>query len=98
METCVCHAIGELHVFHLSVGTMQMCCAQRCHIISCVKQGKTQDQTFRLLQEVYGEDSLSRSTCRRWYLRAQMGDSSGKDLEHPGQQPSVWTLATVRDV
>ncbi len=66
------------------IAKMQMCCAQRFHIIACVKRGKSQGETFRLLQQVYGDEALSLSTCRRWYLRAQSGDHSGQDLEQPG--------------
>ncbi len=78
--------------------SMQLCCAQRMHIISCVKRGKSQSETFRLLQEVYGEDSLSVTTCRRCYLQAKEGDSSGKDLQRPGRKPTSRTLANVRAV
>ncbi len=77
------------------MGKMKLCCTQRMHIISCAAQGKSQTDTFCLLQEVYGQDSLSRLTCRRWYLRAKMGDKSGEDLEHPGQHPTVRTLSNV---
>ena len=77
---------------------MKICCAQRFHIISCASQGKTQNETFRLLQEVYGTESLSRSTCRRWYLRVKLGDKSGEDLSCPGRCSTARTLANVRAV
>ncbi len=77
---------------------MQVCCAQRIHIVYCVKNGKSQNETFRLLQEVYGQDALSVSTCRRWYLRAQQGDHSGKDLPQPGKRPTATNLNKVCQV
>ncbi len=80
------------------MAAMQLCCAQRFHIISCVKQGKSQNDTFCLLQEVYGTDSLSRTTCRRWYLRAKDGDNSGRDLLRPGRKATARTLSNVRAV
>ncbi len=77
---------------------MKICCAQRQHIIACASRGKSQGETFRLLQEVYGNDSLSRTTCRRWYLRALQGDKSGDDLQRPGREPTARNLANVRTV
>ncbi len=77
---------------------MQVCCAQRIHIICCAKRGKSQAETFRLLQEVYGDESLSVTTCRRWYLRAKEGDTSGRDLPRPGNSHPQRTLANVQAV
>ncbi len=77
---------------------MKLCCAQQHHIIACVSRGKSQGETFRLLQEVYGEDSLSLSTCRRWYLRAKEGDKSGVDKDCPGCKPTTQNVANVRAV
>ena len=74
---------------------MKLCCAQHYHIIACASRGKRQGETFRLLQEVYGEDSLSLSTCRHWYLRAKSGDKSGEDKERPGRKPTARNLANV---
>ncbi len=51
-----------------------------------------------MLQEVYGDDSLSLSTCRCWYLRAKEGDKTGCDKECPGHQPTARNLANVRVV
>ncbi len=80
------------------IGDMKLCCAQRHHIIACGSWGKSQGETFRLLQEVYGDDSLSRSTCRRWYIRAVQGDKSAVDKPRPGRQPTAHNLANVRAV
>ncbi len=77
---------------------MKLCCVQRYHIIACATRGKSQGETFHLLKEVYGEDSLSLSTCRRWYLRAKAGDKSSEDKECPGCKPTARNLANVRAV
>ncbi len=77
---------------------MQLCCAQRFHIISCKNQGKSQAETYMLLREVYGDDSLSVTTCRRWFLRAKEGDKSGKDAERPSCKPTAHTLSNVHAV
>ncbi len=75
---------------------MKLCCAQQHHIIVCASRGKSQGETFRLLKEVYGDDSLSQSTCMHWYLHALQGDKSGFDKERPGQEGMVRNLANVR--
>ncbi len=77
---------------------MKLCCVQRHHIIACATRGKSQGETYRLLQEVYGDDSLSRSTCRRWYVRACQGVTSCQDLERPGRESTARNLANVRAV
>ncbi len=71
------------------IGNMKLCCTQRHHIITCATWGKSQGETYRLLQEVYGDDSLSRSTCRRWYVRACQGNTSCQDLECPGRESTA---------
>ncbi len=77
---------------------MKISCAQHHHIIACVSQGKSQTDTFRLLQEVYGDESLSQSTCQHWYLRAKQGEKSALDKPRPGRQPTAQNLAKVRAV
>ncbi len=77
---------------------MKLCCTQRHHIITCAKRGKSQNKTFCLLQKVHGDDSLSRTTCRHWYLQARIRDHSGVDLQRPRKQPSSRTLANVHAV
>ncbi len=79
-------------------GKMKLCCAQQHHIISWATRGKSQGETYRLLQEVYGDDSLSKSTCRRWYMQALQGNTSSADLEQPGHEMTVCNLANVRAV
>ncbi len=80
------------------MGNMKLCCAQHHHIIACASRGKSQGETFRLLKEVYGDDSLSLSTSCRWYLRVKAGDKSGEDKDHPGRKPTAQNLTNVRAV
>ncbi len=51
-----------------------------------------------MLQEVYGNDSLSISTCQRWYLRASQGDTTAADRPCPGRKSTARSLANVRAV
>ncbi len=66
--------------------------------MACVKRGKSRGETFRLLQEVYGEDSLLLSTCHRWYLRAAQGETGAADRPCPGRQLTAHNLANVRAI
>ncbi len=80
---------------------MQMRSAQRTHIVVCAQRGKSQGETFRLLQEVYGPLSVSRTTCRHWFLRRSEGDMSVADRPRPGPAVSVRhpeTTAAVEDM
>ena len=83
VNSAICIAADGSFVCHDCIGniTMRLCCAQRHHIIACATHGRSQMDTFRLLQEVYGDDALSRSTCRCWYIRALKGDKTGEDLQ-----------------
>lgn len=55
----------------------------------CAHRGKSQWETFRLLQEVCGELSVSRSTCRHWFVRRFFGETSVEDRPHPGPTPTA---------
>ncbi len=50
------------------------------------------------MKEVYGDDSLSQSTCRRWYLQAKQGDKTGVDKDRPSREATARNLANVRAV
>ena len=46
---------------------------------------KTAAESHRLLVELYGEHSLSKTQCFEWFQRFQSGDFDVKDKDHPGQ-------------
>ena len=43
------------------------------------KLGKTFTETFQILQQVYGEDCVSRTQCHEWYQRFKSGRTSIED-------------------
>jgi len=43
------------------------------------KLGKTFTETFRMLQQAYGEDCVSRTQCHEWYQRFKSGRTSIED-------------------
>jgi len=49
---------------------------QRVCVKFCLKLGKTFTETFQMLQQAYGEDSLSRTQCYEWYQRFKSGRTS----------------------
>ena len=50
--------------------------------------GKTFTETFKMLQEAYGKDCLSRTQCHEWYQRFKSGRTSIKDDPKSGR-PSM---------
>lgn len=44
------------------------------------------EETFQTLQEIFGDESLSRSQCREWYKRFKEGWTSSEDKSCLGCQ------------
>ena len=61
---------------------------QRANIKFCFKLGKTATETFQMVQKVYGDKVLSRSSVFDWYKRLQHGRESLEDDEHTGRPRS----------
>ncbi len=59
---------------------------QRAVIKFLVAQGHTQVQVYRQLQTVYGEETMSRTQTRHWWLKFKEGDglTPTADVAHPG--------------
>ena len=66
---------------------------QRVCVKFCFKLGKTFTETFRMLQQAYGEDCLSRTQCHEWYQCFKAGRTSIDDDPKSGRQ---WTTITLR--
>ena len=52
------------------------------------RKGTTAAGTFRSVCRVYGENSISQSSCEKWFQRFSSGDYSLTDLPRSGR-PSV---------
>jgi len=61
---------------------------QRVCVKYCLKLGKTFTETFRMLQQAYGEDYLSRTQCYEWYQRFKLGRTSIEDDPKSGRPSS----------
>jgi len=71
---------------------------QRANIKFCFKLGKTFTETFQLMQQVYGDDCLSRGRVHEWYMRFKNGRENINDDPHVGQAKFVITPESIEKV
>ncbi|KAF0708055.1 protein GVQW3-like, partial [Aphis craccivora] len=71
---------------------------QRVCVKFCFKLGKSSSETFELLQQAFGNDVLSWTTCFEWFKRFKEGRTSVKDNERPGRPSTSKTNETVARV
>ena len=71
---------------------------QRIHVKFLVKLKKTPTECYKLLKEVYGEDSLSRARVFGWHKRFSEGRESTDDDQRPGCPVSVSTPQKVTQI
>ena len=60
---------------------------QRVCVKFCFKLGKSSSETFELLQQAFGDDVLSRTTCFEWFKRFKEGRTSVKDTDLVDHRP-----------
>ena len=58
---------------------------QRVCVKFCFNLDKTFKETFRMLQQAYGDDCLSRTQCYDWYRRFESGRTSIEDYPKSGR-------------
>ncbi|KAG5338749.1 MOS1T transposase, partial [Acromyrmex charruanus] len=73
----------------------KMSIEQRANIKFCFKLGKTFTETFQLMQQVYGDDCLSRGRVHEWYTRFKNGREDINDDPHVGQAKFVITPESI---
>lgn len=49
------------------------------------RRGKTAAEALRQIYDVYGEDAISRTSCKYWYRRFRSGDFSVDDAPRSGR-------------
>ena len=54
---------------------------QRVNIKFCYKLGKTASETFEMLKQAYGDDTLCRAAVFRWYAKFRNGREEIEDDE-----------------
>lgn len=71
---------------------------QRAVIKFHVKLGKSASETFRLMQQVYGDDCLSRANVFLWYKRFSEGRETLEDDSREGRPISARTPEMIEKV
>jgi len=69
----------------------EQCVCVKC----CFKFEISFSETFELLQQSFGDDVLSRTTCFEWFIWFKKGRTSVKDKERPGRLSTSKTNETV---
>ena len=70
--------------------TMKELEERRVCVKVCCKLGKNFTETFKLLNQAYGEDCMSRTQCYEWFKRFKEGTMSVGEYSRPGR-PSTST-------
>jgi hypothetical protein len=74
---------------------------QRANIKFCFKRGKTATETFQLIKQAYGDNSLSRTWVFEWYARFRYSRENLEDDEGSGRStavPAPDMIKTVREL
>ena len=71
---------------------------QRINLKFLVKLKKTPNKCYKLLQEAYGDNSLSRAHVFEWCKRFSEGRESTEDEQRPGRPVTVSTQETITKI
>lgn len=71
---------------------------QRVNIKFCFKLGKSASETFVMLQQVYGDDCLSRTQVFEWFKRFKDGREDTSDDTRTGRPLSAKTDANIEKI
>jgi len=68
---------------------------QRVCIKFCANLGKSATETLTMIQQAFGDQSLSRAQVFQWHAQFKKGHTSVDDDEHTGRPTSCTTPETV---
>jgi len=68
---------------------------RRVCITFCANLGKSATETLEMIQQGFGDQSLSRTQVFQWHARFKTGGTSVDDDEHTGRPASCTTPETV---
>ena len=71
---------------------------QRTNIKFCLKLGKTFNERFELMKQVYDDNCLFRVRVHEWSKRFKQGREDIEDDENPGQENFVITPSNIEIV
>jgi len=61
---------------------------QRVCVKFCFKLGKTATETWKMLQQAFGDECMSRTLCFEWYSRFKTGRTSIDEDPRSGRHPT----------
>ena len=61
----------------------------RHSLLFCFKLGETAAEAHRKLCQAFGEDVMSKRSCREWFARFKSGDMDVEDKLHTGSPTEV---------
>ena len=85
----------ESFMWPVAIFTMDQRNEQRVCIKLCAKLGKSATETLKMIQQSFGNQSLSLTQVFQWYTRLKTGRTSVDDGEHTGRTTSCPTPETV---
>jgi transposase len=74
---------------------------QRVNIKFCVNLGKKRIETYEMLQTVYGDEALSRTSVFEWFKRFKDGCEDLQDVPRSGRSSTsrnADTIANAREM
>ena len=77
---------------------MERIIKQRVNIKFCVKLKKTPAETLQMINEVYGEDALSRTQVLQWHKNFREGRDDVHDEQRAGRPSTSHTDPNVQKV
>ncbi|WP_316399518.1 leucine zipper domain-containing protein [Bradyrhizobium sp. 33ap4] len=71
---------------------------QRANVKFCVKLEKSATETFEMIRQAYGDESVSRTTCFEWHARFRSDRASLNDDARSGRPSTSSTAETVEKI
>jgi len=71
---------------------------QRVCIKFCASLGKSATETLTVIQQAFGDQSLSRARVFQWHVRFKTGRTSVDDDQHTGKPTSCTTAEAVERI
>jgi hypothetical protein len=71
---------------------------QRESVKFCQELGNSASETFQMIKQVYGEETLGHSAVFKWHKHFAQGRDSLEDVEHTGWPRTVRTELKIQEV
>ena len=88
----------ESCTWRVAIFTMDQRKEQQVYIKFCANLGKSATETFEMIQQGFGDQSLSRTQVFQWHAPFKTGRTSVDNYEHTGWRTSCTTPETVAQI